>query len=123
MNGEETNQKCMKVESGFASENVLHMGPTGLHPRMLREMAVVLARLVFIVFERLWRSRETSGNRRKANLVPIFRKGQKKSRRPYPSQLHVIPWENHGVSPLEACFQTQEGEQGGWEQPVRVDQG
>ena len=53
------------------------MGSTGLHPRVPREMAVVLARLLSIMFERLWRSGETPGNWRKANIVPIFRKGQK----------------------------------------------
>lgn len=53
------------------------MGPTGLHPRVPREMAVVLARLPSIMFERLWRSGETPSNWRKANIVAIFRKAWK----------------------------------------------
>lgn len=53
------------------------MGPTRLHPRVPMEMAVVLARLLYVMFERLWRSGETPGNWRKANMVPIFSKGQK----------------------------------------------
>lgn len=66
----------MRIKSAFASEDVPHMRPTRLHPRVPREMAVVLARLLSIMFERLWRSGETPSNCRKANIVPIFRKGQ-----------------------------------------------
>ncbi|KAK4831429.1 hypothetical protein QYF61_017560, partial [Mycteria americana] len=58
-------------------DQVLHVGPTGLHPRVLREVAVVLPRLLSIMSERLWRSGDTFSNWRKTNIVPIFRKSQK----------------------------------------------
>jgi len=54
------------------------MGPNGMHPRVLRELADVTAEPLFINFERFWRKGEVSEDWRKASVTPIFKKGKKK---------------------------------------------
>ncbi|NWT63551.1 RTJK polymerase, partial [Erythrocercus mccallii] len=68
------------------------MGPDGLHPRVLREMAEVIARPLSIIFERSWRTGEVPEDWRKANVVPIFKKGKKEDPGNYrPVSLTSIP--------------------------------
>jgi len=53
------------------------MGPDGMHPQVLRELADVIAEPLSILFKRSWRTGEVSEDWRKANVTPIFKKGQK----------------------------------------------
>ena len=53
------------------------MGPDGMHPRVLRELADVIAEPLSIIFERSWRTREVPEYWRKATVTPIFKKGKK----------------------------------------------
>jgi len=53
------------------------MGPNGMHPRVLRELADVIAEPLCIIFERSWRTGEVPEDWRKANVTPIFNKGKK----------------------------------------------
>jgi len=52
------------------------MGPDGMHPRVLRELADVIAEPLSIVFERSWRTGEVPEDWRKASVTPIFKKGK-----------------------------------------------
>ncbi|CAM4699944.1 unnamed protein product, partial [Caretta caretta] len=53
------------------------MGPDALHPRVLKELADVITEPLAIIFENSWRSGEVPDNWKKANVVPIFKKGKK----------------------------------------------
>jgi len=53
------------------------MGRNGMHPRVLRELADVIAEPLSIIFERSWRTEEVPENWRKASVTLVFRKGRK----------------------------------------------
>ncbi|CAM4359497.1 unnamed protein product [Caretta caretta] len=53
------------------------MGPVALHPRVLKELAAVIAEPLAIISENSWRSGEVPDDWKKANVVPIFKKGKK----------------------------------------------
>ncbi|KFV77161.1 hypothetical protein N308_00735, partial [Struthio camelus australis] len=55
----------------------ISMGPGGMHPRVWRELADVMARPLSIIFERSWRSGEGPEDWKKANVTPVFQKGKK----------------------------------------------
>ncbi|CAM4648414.1 unnamed protein product [Lepidochelys kempii] len=50
------------------------MGPDALHPKVLKELADVIAEPLAIIFENSWRSGEVPDDWKKANVVPIFKK-------------------------------------------------
>ncbi|GAB0195585.1 hypothetical protein GRJ2_002023800 [Grus japonensis] len=53
------------------------MGPDGIHPRVLRELADVIVRPLSIIFQQSWESGEVPVDWKLANVVPIFKKGKK----------------------------------------------
>ncbi|GAB0179373.1 hypothetical protein GRJ2_000402600 [Grus japonensis] len=53
------------------------MGPDGIHPRVLRELADVIVRPLSIIFQWSWESGEVPVDWKLANVVPIFKKGKK----------------------------------------------
>ncbi|GAB0199726.1 mitochondrial enolase superfamily member 1 [Grus japonensis] len=64
--------------------NLLHhldthksMGPDEIHPRVLRELVEVLTKLLSIVYQQCWLTREVPVDWRLANVTPIHKKGQK----------------------------------------------
>ncbi|GAB0205687.1 mitochondrial enolase superfamily member 1 [Grus japonensis] len=68
------------------------MGPNGMHPRVLRELADVIVRPLSIIFERSWRTGEVPEDWRKASVTLVFKKGKKEDPGNYrPVSLTSIP--------------------------------
>ncbi|GAB0179194.1 mitochondrial enolase superfamily member 1 [Grus japonensis] len=79
--------------------NLLHhldthksMGPDGIHPRVLRELAEVLTKPLSIIYQQSWLTREVPVDWRLANVTPIYKKGQKEDVGNYrPVSLALVP--------------------------------
>ena len=69
------------------------MGPDGLHPQVLRELANVIAEPLSIIFKRSWRTAEVLEDWRKASVTAVFKKGKKEDPGNYKLvSLTSIPW-------------------------------
>ncbi|KFO80749.1 RNA-directed DNA polymerase from mobile element jockey, partial [Cuculus canorus] len=51
------------------------MGPDGIHPRVLKDLADVLSKPLSIIFQWSWLTGEVPLDWRLANVVPIYKKG------------------------------------------------
>ncbi|GAB0210235.1 mitochondrial enolase superfamily member 1 [Grus japonensis] len=82
-----------RVRDHFGNLNIhKSMGPDGMHPHVLRELADVVAMPCSIIFERSWRTGEVPEDWRKANVTPVFKKAKNEDPGNYrPVSLTSIP--------------------------------
>ena len=68
------------------------MGPDGIHPRVLKELADVIARPLSMIFQCSWESGEVLVDWKLTNVVPIFKKGNRENPGEYrPVSLTSVP--------------------------------
>ncbi|KFQ83931.1 hypothetical protein N337_03455, partial [Phoenicopterus ruber ruber] len=68
------------------------MGPDGIHPRVLKELAEVLIKPLSIIYQQSWLTGEVPVDWRLANVTPIYKKGQKEDPGNYrPVSLTSVP--------------------------------
>ncbi|KAJ7404274.1 RNA-directed DNA polymerase from mobile element jockey [Willisornis vidua] len=68
------------------------MGPDGIHPRILKELADVITKPLSMIFVQSWASREVPADRKLLNIVPVFTKGKEEDPGNYrPVSLTSVP--------------------------------
>ena len=76
-----TNPSCLRCRQRHSIPFRHHksIGLDGIHPRMLREQAEMIAKTLSIIYQHSWSTREVPEDWRLVNMTPIYKKGQKEN--------------------------------------------
>ncbi|RMC00455.1 hypothetical protein DUI87_23065 [Hirundo rustica rustica] len=89
------------------------MGPDGIHPRAMRELADELAKPPSIIYQESWLTGEAPGDWKLANVTPVYKKGRKEDPGNYrPVSLTSVPGKIMEQSILSAITQHVQDGQG-----------
>ncbi|KAK4825622.1 hypothetical protein QYF61_001302 [Mycteria americana] len=99
LKGREGEQNGAPIIQGEMVSDLLHhldthkcMGPDGIHPRVLRELAEVLTKPLSILYQQFWLTGEVPVDWRLTNVTPIYKKGWKEVLENYRSvSLSLVP--------------------------------
>ncbi|KAF1512409.1 putative RNA-directed DNA polymerase from transposon X-element, partial [Eudyptula albosignata] len=96
--GEQDEPPIIQEEAEAVNDLLCHldahksMGPDGIHPRVLRELAEELAKPLSIIYQQSWLTGEVPDDWRLANVTPIYKKGRKEDPGNYrPVSLTSVP--------------------------------
>ena len=88
------------------------MGPDGMHPQVLRELADVIAESLPTIFERSWRRGEMPEDWRKANVTPIFQKARRRTQGTTGWSASPPSWKDDGAAHSRGHLQASGGKEG-----------
>ncbi|XP_058028993.1 uncharacterized protein LOC131193128 [Ahaetulla prasina] len=98
-------------------------GPDGLHPKVLKELADVISEPLNYIFQRSWSTGELPEDWKRADVVPIFKKGKKKrSRKLQTYQSDLNTGEDSGKDNQATNYRTPRSKQSNNQKPTWVCQ-
>ncbi|KAK4810727.1 hypothetical protein QYF61_007701 [Mycteria americana] len=80
------------------------MGPDGIHPRVLKELADVMAGPLSIIYQRSWESGEVPADWKTANVIPIYKKGVREDQGNYRTDNAINRHSQHGFTKGKSCL-------------------